>query len=214
MSCLTTENLVEVLFKYLPPWWADNNPILDAILRGFGSIAAFIYCNLVYIKLQTRIKTATDINLDYIALDFFGNLLKRCQNESDDVFRQAILKLLLAPRVTRQAMIDRLTDLTGRTPLIYEAFEGTGNFYNHALLNSPTSTLSGNGAYQAWITAYRPLAPTQNTSVFLNNTAFETADSYYGSSGDSGSCVTDEDILNTIEITKAAGTLMHVTISD
>lgn len=214
MSCLTTEQLVDVIYKYTPPWWDDENPILNAILIGFGSIAAFIYCNMVYIKLQTRIISATDINLDYIALDYFGNLLKRCPGESDDTFRDAILKLLLAPRVTRQAMIDRLTDLTGRAPIIYEGFEGDGNYYNHAFLNSPTSTLGGSAPYQAWITAFRPLPATENTSVFLNHTAFENAVSYYGSEGQSGACVTDADILNTIEITKVAGTLMHVTISD
>lgn len=214
MTCLTTEQIVEVMYKYLPPWWDDENPVLDAILRGFGSIAAFIYCNMVYIKNQTRIMTATDINLDYIALDYLWDLLKRCPGESDATFRAAILKLLLAPRVTKQAMIDRLTDLTGRVPIIYEAFEGDNSFYNHAFLNSPTSTLGGDGAYQAWITAFRPLPASENTSVFLNHTAFENAVSYYGSEGQSGACVTDADILHTIEITKAGGTLMHVTISD
>lgn len=213
MSCLTTEQIVEIIYKYTPPWWDDENPILNAILRGFGSIAAFIYCNMVYIKLQTRIITATDINLDYIALDYFGNLLKRCPGESDETFREAILKLLLAPRVTRQAMIDRLTDLTGRVPIVYEAFGSDTSFYDEAFFDSPSS-YGGEGAYQAWITAYRPLPPTENDSAFLDQTAYGDAVSYYGADSDPGACVTDADILNTIEITKSAGTLMHVTILD
>lgn len=214
MTCLTTEQIVEIMYTYMPiSWWGDENPVLDAILRGFGSLAAFIYCNMVYTKLQTRIQTATDINLDYIALDYFGNILKRCPEESDTVFRAAILKLLLATRVTRQAMIDRLTDLTGRAPIVYESFEDSG-YYDHAFLDSPSATLGGDGAYQAWITAYRPLPATENSSIFLDNTAFNDAVSYYGGDGEAEACVTDADILNTIEITKAAGTFMHVTISD
>ncbi len=212
MSCPTLDDYIGIIFKYMPPWFGDNNPILEAILAGFGSIAEFIYCNLVYVKLQERITTATDEYLDFFAQCYFGALIRRCPNESDDSFRARLLKLMIAPRVTKQAMIDRLTDLTGRAPVVYESFGGENAFYGHSFYGH--SPMGGEGPYQAWITAYRPIAPVDNTTAFLNDTAFLSAESYYGKSGTSGGCVTDEDILNTIEITKLEGTLMHVTILD
>lgn len=210
-NCMTLEELIEVLFNYIPPWWGDNNPILEAILSGFGSVATFLYCNLVYIKMQTRIKTSTDIFLDLTAQDYFGSMVQRCPGEGDETFRDKILKTLIAPRCTKSAMINALKNLTGRTPIVWEPYFD-GGYYNHSFFNH--ASFGFIAPYQAWIIVFRPEPVITNDTAFLNNTCFATAESYYGSAQQNQGCVTDADILNTIEITKLAGTFMHVTILD
>lgn len=100
-------------------WFATDAPILDGLLSGFANVASWIYGLIAYAKLQTRISTATDGWLDLIADDFFGRRFLR-GNRSDTLFRQAILAELFRPRQTRQAIIDVLVGLTGRTPQIFE----------------------------------------------------------------------------------------------
>jgi len=210
---MTIDQFVSFLFKYSAPWYSDENPVLDAINTGFGYIASYVYGLLLYARLQTRIQTSTDVFLDYTCEDFFGDILERCPGESDADLLSSIEKLMLAQRVTRQNMINRLFDLTGRTPIIYEGFED-GGFYDHTFLDH-TAFAGDSGPYQAWITAYRPTPLVTNTTAYLDNNCYEDAMSYYGAGGNAqNSCVTDQDILNTIEITKVAGTLMHVTILD
>jgi len=215
MRSTSEEDIINFLFQYSAPWFNQNeNPVLYGVFTGFASIAYFIYGLLVYVKAQTRIQTSTDIFLDFTAEDFFGDILTRCPNQGDSSFRALILKLLLAPRVTRQNMINRITDITGRTPIVYEEFYDSG-FYDVSFYDEDMYYGSGgNAPYQAWITAYRPLPPTSNNSIFLDQTYFYDEVSYYGAGNITNPCITDEEILNTIEITKAAGTLMHVTLSD
>lgn len=203
--------MAEFLFKYMPPWFGSENPVLTALLHGFGSVSNFIYYSLFFLNNQTRITSATEEFLDLYAQDYFGTFLQRCPDESDIVFRQRILNTLFAPRVTRQAMIDILTNLTGRVPVIYEPFLDCG-FYDHAFLDND-AYMGGDAPYQAWIIAYRPVQPTENTDIYLDDTAYCDQQSYYPET-DEHICVSDEDILKAIEITKLAGTFMHVTISD
>lgn len=212
MTDITRQQVVDRLFGYLPPWFADNNPVLNAFLQGAGTVFAFIYNDLLYAQMQTRIATASDEFLDFIGYDFYGDTLLRCPNESDNDYRERILSSLFQERATFSGMFTALQKLTGRDPIIWEAFNGGNNYYNHAYYNH---TFAGfNAPYQAWITVYRPLPVVTNTTAFLNNTAFATAESYYGAASQSVSCISDEDILYTIDITKPSGTLMHVTILD
>lgn len=212
MPQITTQEMLDKLLKTIPPWFADSNPDLDALLTGAAYVFQVIYNDLVYAKKQTRIKTATDIFLDFISQDFFGDRFKRCEGESDHHFRDRILNELLKPKVTRQAMIDALVRLTGRTPIIFEGWRD-GGYWNHAYAGHMTAGFN-NRPYEAWITAYRPLQPVINTSAYTNHTLYGTAQSYWGASSDEGDCVTDADIIRTIEETKLAGTLMHITILD
>jgi len=207
----STRDMAEFLFKYMPPWFGSDNPVLIALLHGFGSVSNFIYYSLVFLNNQTRITDATEEFLDLYAQDYFGSFLQRCPDESDVVFRQRILNTLFAPRVTRQAMIDALTNLTGRAPIIYEPFLDCG-FYDHAFLDND-AYMGENAPYQAWIIAYRAVQPETNNTIYLDESAYLDQQSYYPAP-DEHVCVSDADILKTIEITKLAGTFMHVTISD
>lgn len=109
----------------LPSRWfgtaSDPVPLIDAVLSGFATSLAFLYSLYLYAKLQTRINTATDGWLDLIAADFFGPAaLQRKTGQSDSSYRNAIKVALLREKATRNAIINTLVSLTGRTPIIVE----------------------------------------------------------------------------------------------
>ena len=147
------------LKSVLPRWYGDSSPTLDAVLGGLASAGSFIYSLYAYAKLQTRIKTATDGWLDIIAGDFFGVSVLRKANQSDASFRANIIANLLRTRATRPSVIQVLTDLTGRAPVIYEPLRPAntgayGSLFGYSVAGAYGSVLM---PYQALITAYRPI---------------------------------------------------------
>lgn len=67
-------------------WFPDSAPVLDALLNGLAFGWSWVYQQFQDVKAQTRIATATDIWLDIIALDFFGDRLIRRAAQSDAAF--------------------------------------------------------------------------------------------------------------------------------
>ena len=145
-------------------WFADETPVLDGLLYGLAWGWAWIYSMITYTTAQTRVTTATDLWLDIIARDFFGNRIRRLVNEQDDRFRQRIKAALLREHGTRNAIVSALIALTGREPQIFEPARttDTGGYGN---LANPTSGLAWglvggwgnlNLPFQCFITAYRP----------------------------------------------------------
>ena len=115
-------NIVFRLQKWLPSGWFPNNigTRIFATLSGMSAALSAVLAQITYVKLQTRIRSATDGFLDLISWDFFGPTLPRETNEVDNTFRTRILSNLLRPRVTRQGMITTLPLLTGRAPRVFE----------------------------------------------------------------------------------------------
>lgn len=192
----------------LPPWFSEVAPILVAILQGTAFCNNFIYSLDVYLRAQMRLQTMTGDSLDLFAQDYFGNTLFRHFAEQDDPFRQRISASLLPPGATRPAMIKVLTTLTGRAPVIWEAWNDCG-FYDYSFCDYTSA--GATAPYQAWIIAYRPISPYTAGVSFFDYTAF--CDHSFAS-GTISAGVTDQDILDAIQRTKAEGTLMHVTILD
>lgn len=110
------------LVAVLPPWFSDDNPVLNALLAGAAAALAFIYALYAYARDQVRITTATGIWLDLIALDFFGATVLRGVNESDDAFRARIMASLFRPTATRAAISAGVKSLVGEAPKIIEPF--------------------------------------------------------------------------------------------
>lgn len=144
----------------LPPtWFGDSSPILTGALIACSSALAWCYSLYLYAKLQTRISTATDGWLDIAAYDFFGKNLQRSAGQSDDLFRNQMKISLFRERGTRQAIIDILEDMTGKTPYIFEPQRplDTGS-YGGPMIGYGAA--GGYGSlmlpYQAFVTAYRP----------------------------------------------------------
>lgn len=140
-------------------WFDDENPILDGIIAGYATAAAWCYSLYVYAVLQTRILTSTGGWLDIAAYDFFGDRIRRASGQSDSDFLNIIRINLFRERVTRQAVISTLEDLTGKTPLIVEPTrpQDCGGY------GAPNIGYGAAGAYgsmlmpyQCFVTAYRP----------------------------------------------------------
>ena len=107
----------------LPAGWfgeADTTPILSAVLLGLGTAFSSFWALLQTVIAQARIATAYATFLDMIGLDFFGSLMIRRSAELDSHYRQRIQEELLRPRGTREAIVLALTQLTGRSPIIFE----------------------------------------------------------------------------------------------
>lgn len=145
-------------FGWFPP--IGESAIVDAMVLGVANALTFIYATLAYVRLQTRIQTATDGFLDLIAGDFFGTGLPRLPGQSDASYRARILASLLRERGTRRAVILILQQLTGRTPIIFEPRRpaDTGAY------RAPNCGYGAAGGYasmlmpyQAFVIAFRPL---------------------------------------------------------
>jgi hypothetical protein len=139
-------------------WFGDSTPMLDGLLSGLASMWSWVYSLLRYVRMQTRIATATDVWLDVIASDFFGGRLQRRTGQSDAAFRSLIQGSLLRDHATRQSIINAVEDITGRTPLIFEPMR-TSDTGGYSLGGVGYGTAGGWGnmflPYQCFVTAYR-----------------------------------------------------------
>lgn len=209
----------------LPRWFGDSTPILDAVLQGLAWAGAFIHELYAYVKLQTRIKTATDGWLDMIAADFFGTALLRQLNQSDASFRARIIINMLRERATRAGIVKVLEDLTGRTPLVFEPARpaDTGSY------GGPTIGYGMAGGYgslllpfQAFVTAYRPASngiPTvagyglaDYGATFGGPGGYGVGAIEYASQDMVQGAVTDADVYNAIDSVKPVGTIIWMKI--
>jgi hypothetical protein len=153
-------DMVTRLKAVLPTgWFPDETPVLDALMAGLGNAWAWVYSLLTYAQQQARIATATDGWLDLIARDFGGLSWARETGEGDAGFRTRILFNLQRLRGTRAALINNLTELTGRVPQIFEP----ANASDTGGLNSIALAWNASGGwgnlllpYQCFVLAYRP----------------------------------------------------------
>lgn len=108
----------------LPPWWPNvgQAPVFDAILIGIATTCSYIYALIVYAREQTRIRSANGAWLDLIAWDYFGSRFTRIPGEADPAFDVRIVKELVRPRTTRDAIYNALLELTGYPPRITEGW--------------------------------------------------------------------------------------------
>jgi hypothetical protein len=202
-------------------WFPDSTPVLDALLSGVAWSLSFAYSLIQYSKLQTRIATATDGFLDLISYDFFGTALARRTQEMDAPYRTRIQIALLQQKATRQGMINALTALTGRAPVIFEPARPADTGAWGASISGWSSGAGGWGSLlhraQVFITAFRPATAGIPNVIGWGGTAggWSTPGQFKWSnlSQIEGS-VTDEDIYALIAVTKPAGVRAWVRISN
>lgn len=157
----------------LPKRWfgdgaSDTAPNVQAVLGGLASGTAFVSDQFDYVKLQTRIATATDANLELISSDFFGTRLPRWPNESDASYRKRIQTELLIERGTLDGMKKALHNLTGFWPKIWEpAQPNDGGAYSTycGAYGKRGHLASLNLPGEVFIIAYRPLNVTTVPNV-------------------------------------------------
>ncbi|WP_051949301.1 hypothetical protein [Methylosinus sp. PW1] len=112
------------LRSHLPKgWFPDVAPGLDAVLSMPATAFRYVWDQIVDAKAQSRISTATGVWLDLAAYDFLGTRVMRRKDQSDDSFRTRVKAEILRERVTKAGMKKMLTDLTGKTPTIFELWD-------------------------------------------------------------------------------------------
>lgn len=200
------------LARLIPNGWftAGLSPVRDAVLAGAASVLSFGYSLLAYVRLQSRIATATDGFLDMIAGDFFGATLVRADGQTDASFRARITSNLFRDRGTRMSVTRVLTQLTGRAPLVFEPMRpaDTGGY------GAASCGYGAGGAYgsmllpmQAFVTAYRPVG-----SGVPNVAGYGISSAGYGSASQGEyaalsmvqGALTDADIYAAIESVRPA----------
>jgi hypothetical protein len=205
-------------------WFEDEPPILSALLAGMANAWAWLHSLLAYVKLQTRIATATDGWLDLIARDYGGPAWARQAGETDSAFRTRTMSNLQQLRGTRAALIAGVTALTGRAPAVFEPAypPDTGGLGSVGL---GWNTAGGWGSlmlpYQCFVTAYRPagggIASTggwgsAETTFALGG--WSTGALQYGNTSLIEGEVTDAQILATVADCMPAATIAWTALSN
>lgn len=95
-----------------------------------------------YTKAQARIATANSFWLDYVAADYFGQLITRHPEESDFNFRRRLIINLLVDHGTRCSIICNLTNLTGYVPQVIELMD-TGDCGAYSVIGQTYQVSTG-----------------------------------------------------------------------
>lgn len=139
-------------------WFPDDAPVLDGILLGIAGAMTWAFDLLAFVREQGRIATASGVWLDVAAYDYLGDRIRRRDGELDALFRLRLLRQILRPKATRQAVSDAMFDLTGHRPLIFEPGRpaDTGGWTTPAFaFNAAGGWGSRRLPYQAFLTGYR-----------------------------------------------------------
>jgi hypothetical protein len=222
MATGTQSDILSRVRALLPSDWipAGTQPVADSILSGPAVALASIYSLLAYVKAQMRLATTAGAFVDLFAYDFFGAALLRRTTEADSAFQARVKANLLAPKATRSAMVQALTNLTGRAPKIFEPFvpKDTGGYGDAPVL--AYGAAGGYGCYgliaQAFVTAYRPIViGNPNVAGYGTSAGGYGAGSIeYIDTAEEAGTVQDAEIYDTINATKAAGVTVWVNITD
>ena len=156
---MTDAEIAARLRSLLPVrWFADTTPVLDSLLAGLAAGWGPIHAIIAYAARQTRIATASDGWLDRIAADYFLSRIRRRVREGDGAFAPRIRRELLRERGTRQAVVAVLTDLTGRTPNIFEPARPADTRAWGGTMGYGLAGAWGNLdlPFQCFVTAFRP----------------------------------------------------------
>lgn len=217
------------LQRLIPNGWFSVGlvPLRDALLSGIANALAFCYSLFAYVRLQTRIATATDGWLDMISADFFGTGLPRESGETGTRYRTRILANLLLERGTRPAMVQMLTVLTGLPPVIVEPWRpaDTGAYSVYGGYGVAGAYGSLNLPYQAFMTVYRPIETVNSLanvipygkvvigSGYLGSGGYGVGATEYAPAAALGNAI-DSDIYNAIAAMKPEGTVVWARITN
>jgi hypothetical protein len=114
-------DIVNRLWSALPKrWFAEQSPNLTTVLTCIATPWVWLYNFILYVRLQTRLVTATEDWLDLIANDYFGRKLQRKPGEADFAYRARIQNALLQGAATRVAVSSGIEKLVGTRPNIFE----------------------------------------------------------------------------------------------
>lgn len=217
------EDMLVRLQQCLPQGWFcdfDASPIINAVLSACANALANAYAAILLIRAQVRLKTSSEGWVDLWASDFFGDNLRRRANESDAQYIARIRVNLFRERGTRQSVVDVLTELTGREPIIFEPNRPADTGGYGQVRGLAYGKAGGYGSmllpHQCFVTAFRPtgsgipLVAGYGVSTGGYGVPSRAA---YGSLRSIQGAVTDADIYAAIDSVKPAGTTVWTAIS-
>ena len=204
------------LSAQLPAGWFDAAaPRIGGVLAGFSQAWASLYAALIAAQLQLRLATVSGGFLDMACADYTGRKIVRRKLETDDVLRWRLLPVF-RDKVTRAALISRLTALTGNVPTIFEpARPGDTGGYNIARgynVAGAYGTLTM--PFQFFVTVQRPVGQGLATVSGYNTFGggWGVGALVYARIEDSLPHVTDQDIndaiVDTLPVSSIAWTLL------
>ncbi len=216
------------LQSYLPRGWFGDwseAPVIGGVLAGIASVFAVIYALVMFFWAQTRLQTSTGGWIDLWAADFFGGTLPRKPNETDASYIARIQYTIFQQRATRPAMMNVLTRLTGRAPIIFEpnrpldtgclgVNSGPASFCGVARMGSLACP------YSALITVYRPQVAGGSAGAAYADAPTWSAmgaplsHGYTGSLEAETTTATDSDIIAAINATRPVATNIGVAITN
>lgn len=191
-------------------WTQHDAPNRNAILGGLADALAYVYGLLAYAKDQTRIRTASGMWLDLIAFDFFGLRVRRRQGQTDDAMQAMIMREIFRARVTRAGLKGAVADLTGNDVRIIEPWNTVDcGGYDTGLAGFDMCGRWGSLEMpcQLFLATLQPIgAGIPNVGGFDNGPGgFDAGAEEYGDQSMVVGPVTDQDIYDTINATRAAG---------
>jgi hypothetical protein len=217
MAIADHDDILQRLLSTIPPgWFGDDEKLNKAVLSASAKVFSDIYQLAQYVRLQTRIKTATEDNLDLISKDFLGERLPRHKDETDESYRNRILAWIFPFPSTRKGISDAIYLLTGRRPIIFEPwYAKDAGCYNATLYYNQSYYGTGTDSYDAtfFITVFRPISksvgfPALNYNFYLNYNGYFWTKSLLGRE------VTDDDIYSLLKAVKACGVTVLCEILD
>lgn len=144
-------------------WWS--------LFHSIAGNLETINKQLIYGWQAQRFNTASDIQVDLISKDYFGDQLPRLPGEPDESFIQRIQAQLFLPYATREGFVICITRLTGFAPRLIEPWNtgDTGGYdwscYDADSAGNPSLYGDAGLRYQAAVIAVLPPANQQGVAV-------------------------------------------------
>jgi hypothetical protein len=199
-------------------WFADDTPILDAVLSGIASAWEGMFSLLNSVNQQSRIATASGIFLDIAAQDYFGDALTRRAAEADSAYSVRIQQNLVRTRATRTGVIEALQDLTGRTPAVFEPRNPLDTGVYNISMGYGVSGGYGSMAmpYQFLVQARRPdsLAVSNASGYTVGPGGYNTAPAFYADASEFQGNISDAEIYASIASVVPTSTIAWTNISN
>lgn len=212
-----SNDLISRLQRWLPQGWFPTRAgtRIYAILSGFASLLSTLYGWAIYLRLQTRIATATDGFLDLASADYFGSLLPRLTAETDTLFSGRIRREVVRDKLTRNAIDKLLFEMTGQHPVITELERGADCLAWRGRYGWRTGAMSSiAGRYAVFIKTIHAGVFGINTGAWRNpNAAWRVPTFVYADpSMVTGTGFTDHQLLDALDRIRAAGVTYWVII--
>lgn len=218
------QDFINRLIRELPlGWFPVQTTFLSAVISAYATVYQFINAQSLQVKLQMRLQTATGGNLDLIAQDFFGNQLPRRFQEGDETYRNRILALLLQEKATRRGLFNILKIFTGRDPVLFEPWypPDTGGYNVATAIGYSVAGKYGSNdyPYQGFVDVFPPydrgaaFYKGYNSPAWGYNVIDPRAYGYYFGESLQERILSDQEIYNLINATKAFGTVIWARIN-